>query len=683
MACIALGVLCAFILYRRDSRLTEVASWLKGLLAFLRALVVTLIAMLLLGPLLSSLDSRVEKPVVIVAQDNSNSLLLNKDSVFYKGQYLSDLSKLMEDIGENYEVESYIFDKEVTNGNQVDFSGKQTNMSSMLESIYDRNSNRNLGALILATDGVYNIGANPNYVAQKLQAPIFTVAMGDTTVKQDLILENVAHNRLAYLGNDFPLEVLMRADRFKGQQTLLKVTHNGETLFSRTVDIDKDGFLKSTPIQLNAKEVGRQRYDISLSPLAGELSTSNNYRSIYIDVIDSRQKILILARAPHPDIAAIRKAVESNQNYEAEVHMASRFVGDLSEYDLVILHHLPSGGSKVTKVLSEADRLSKPILYFAGLKTDYGVFNGLNSGASVSVKQGNNTTDASPGYNKSFSLFTVDDEVVNLLSKLPPLTTAFGEFSSSNSAETLFNQRIGTVDTEQPLILFNDLNGRKSGVICGEGIWRWRLIDHLENGNHEVFNGLIGKMVQYLATKEDKRLFRVYAKDRYNEDQNILIEAEFYNKSLELINEPEVSILIKNSEGAEFPFTFSQAQNSYILDAGRLPVGDYTYVARTSLNGESFSASGEFVVTALLMEAINTTADHQLLYAMSQSTGGELVYPQELSKLAEMIKSKKEITPIMYSTKQLSELINMKWIFFLFLALLSIEWFVRKYNGAY
>jgi hypothetical protein len=205
----------------------------------------------------------------------------------------------------------------------------------------------------------------------------------------------------------------------------------------------------------------------------------------------------------------------------------------------------------------------------------------------------------------------------------------------------------------------------------------------LENGNHEVFNGLIGKMVQYLATKEDKRLFRVYAKDRYNEDQNILIEAEFYNKSLELINEPEVSILIKNSEGAEFPFTFSQAQNSYILDAGRLPVGDYTYVARTSLNGESFSASGEFVVTALLMEAINTTADHQLLYAMSQSTGGELVYPQELSKLAEMIKSKKEITPIMYSTKQLSELINMKWIFFLFLALLSIEWFVRKYNGAY
>jgi len=302
---------------------------------------------------------------------------------------------------------------------------------------------------------------------------------------------------------------------------------------------------------------------------------------------------------------------------------------------------------------------------------------------STAVRQGSNVTDASPAINKNFSLFTVDDDLVALLTKLPPLTATFGDYSATNSAEILFRQRIGTVETEQPLLAFNELNGMKMAVLVGEGIWRWRLIDHAENGDNDIFDALMGKIIQYMASRDDKRLFRVYAKDRYNEDQNVMIEAEFYNKSLEAITDPEVTIVLKNKEGAEYPYTFSKGRNNYMLDAGRLPVGEYNYTASTSLGGESYTATGDFVITALLMEAVNTTADHQLLYSISENSGGQMVYPREVDKLTDLITQKEDIVPIIYSTRRLSEIIELKWIFFALLGLLSIEWFVRKYNGAY
>jgi len=291
LGCILLGALYALVLYRRERRLTEMATWLKSLLVVLRTLAVAALAFLLIGPFLSSIDKRVEKPVILFAQDNSASVMLN-------GEYTEAIDNMLQPLAEKYEVERYTFDKELRANGEVDHRGKQTNIGQAMEAMYDRNSNRNIGAIILATDGIYTVGSNPGYAAQRLQTPIYTIALGDTTVKKDLILDNVAHNRLAYLGNDFPMEILVRADRLKGERSTVTVKTGGEVAYKGTVDIDREGFLKSIPIQLSAKAVGRQRFDISVSPLGGELSTKNNYRSVYIDVIDSRQKILVLAHAP-------------------------------------------------------------------------------------------------------------------------------------------------------------------------------------------------------------------------------------------------------------------------------------------------------------------------------------------------------------------------------------------------
>src|ERR1051325_10757959 len=91
LLCVAAGVLYAFILYRSDSAFSEINSWLRRLMFVFRAVVVALIALFLLSPMIKSTTRQVEKPIVIVAQDNSSSIVMNKDSAFYRNQYTKAL----------------------------------------------------------------------------------------------------------------------------------------------------------------------------------------------------------------------------------------------------------------------------------------------------------------------------------------------------------------------------------------------------------------------------------------------------------------------------------------------------------------------------------------------------------------------------------------------------------------
>jgi len=70
-------------------------------------------------------------------------------------------------------------------------------------------------------------------------------------------------------------------------------------------------------------------------------------------------------------------------------------------------------------------------------------------------------------------------------------------------------------------------DGVKKGVLAAEGIWKWRLFDFLQNKNHDIFEEVLGKTIQYLTLKEDKRRFRISLdKNIFNENEPIILDAE-------------------------------------------------------------------------------------------------------------------------------------------------------------
>jgi hypothetical protein len=92
---------------------------------------------------------------------------------------------------------------------------------------------------------------------------------------------------------------------------------------------------------------------------------------------------------------------------------------------------------------------------------------------------------------------------------------------------------------------------------------------------------------------------------------------------------------------------------------------------------------GEFSVSPLQFEVVNTIADHRLLYQFANDNNGTMVYPADMSSLPDLIKQKKEIVSVSYENKKLNDLINYKWILAIIIALLAAEWLLRKRAGTY
>ncbi len=684
LLCVLVGVLYAFVLYRKEQLLNEVNKVVVYAMAFFRFCVVTLLAFLLLEPLVQTENQVVEKPVLVLAQDNSTSLLLNKDSVKMKGDYLLQLQQFKEKLEEKYEVKTYTFGDEVKSGLEVDYSSKQTDISELFGELYTRYYGRNLGAVVLATDGIVNRGSDPLYAFSKLKhSSVFTVALGDTTIRKDLIISNVVANRLAYKGNDFPVEITVKANQLKGEKATVQISRGGTNWYTQEIDFATGADVITLPVLLEAKESGKQKFTVTISELEGELTYVNNKREFYIDILDNKQEILILASAPHPDIAALRGAMEKNVNYEVEVALTDKFDGNFEPYSLVVFHQLASYNGREGKWVEQAISEKVPGLFLIGVNTQFAGFNKQELGLSVIGPNGG--TDVTASLNTSFTQFSVSEELKQLIPKFPPLKIPFaGDYKISGGTNVLMQQTVGATQTDFPLIMFNEKESVKYGVILGEGLWRWKLYEYQTTQSNNLFNDLVSKMVQYLAAKEDKSQFRVYCENNVLENESVVFEAELYNDSYELTNDPEVTIEITNESGETYPAkSFSKSGNAYRLDAGNFDVGSYTYTANVTLGTKNFEESGEFTVHELKMEYSNVMADHSMLYNLAQSTGGEMYYPDQLDQLADAIFNKEDIVDISYTQKDVTDLINWKWIFALLMALLSVEWFLRKRNGAY
>lgn len=677
--CLLLGFAYAFILYRKDKKFNDSSIGLVRVMAAFRFCVVTFLCFLLLSPLLKTINRTVEKPVIIIAQDDSESIRIGKDSVFYKDEYAPKIQKLKDILSEKYEVRIYTFGdkfKEIPYFDSLKFNEKQTDISSVFDEVETRYSNRNVGAIILASDGLYNKGSNPVFTSDKIKIPVYTIALGDTTIKKDLILTKVEHNRLAYLGNEFPLEIVVTAKQLKGKSSTLSVTKGGATFFTQQINFNSATFSITIPVLLQAKEVGLQHYKVRLSAVDDEMSISNNSRDIFIDVLDARQKILILSDAPHPDVAALKQSIESNQNYEVESFTTDNFNQSLKKYNLIILHSLSATKTVGAKIISEINASDIPVWAFSGS-------NSMLRNDLTPFSKTNKTNEVEPKLDENFPMFTISDALRNAFKDFPAVVAPFGSFQSDNNNNILLYQRIGIVDTETPLMLFSEMGEKKIGIFTGEGIWRWRLQDFAANGNHQLFDEFVSKTVQFLSVKVDKSFFKVIGKNNFFENEAIEFEAEVYNASYELINDPEVNMVFTNADNKKFNYTFSKTSNAYHLNAGMMPVGEYKYDANVKVGEKIYTQHGEYSVTALQVELVNTVADHQLLYSLSKKHDGELIYPDKLEELAEKLNARDDIKSVSYNEKKLNDLINLKWIFYLLLIFLSAEWFMRKRNGAY
>jgi hypothetical protein len=681
LLCILAGAVYAGLLYFHEKD-NDFSLLTTRVLAILRGTTITILAFLLLSPLLKSTSRYTEKPIVLLAIDNSGSIILGKDSSFYKNEFMNKYRKLAEDLSKKYDVQAYTFGDKFSRGKGSAFTEKQTNMESIFNEIRDSYSNRNLAALILASDGIYNQGTDPLYVSDNAPYSIYTIAMGDTVQQKDIKIARVNYNRIAFLGNDFPVEITITAFKCAGSQSKISVSSGDQQFYNENFSIGQPTFSHTFITKLTASKTGIQRYRIAVPAIPGEISTANNFQEIFVEVLDSRQKILLLQASPHPDVAALKQAIEKNRNYSVDNFMLSDFNGSIASYSLVILHQIPSVNDVGFQVTNQLKTIQVPVLYIIGSQSNIPAYNSLMAGLQIPPSL-SSFNDATSILNPDFSLFSPGPEIEHMIPEFPPLSVPFSQYKPGTASQVLLYQKIGAVNTRIPLILFNQGVDRKSATITGEGIWRWRLANYAKAGNQQTFDELFTKIIQYLAVKEDKSQFRIILKNSFTENEVVEIDAELYNDSYQLVNEPEVNIVITDDNKNIFPYAFTRTSNAYYLNAGSLPPGEYSYKATTAFAGKAFQKTGMFTLMALNVESMNTVANHVLLNNMATSHKGKMLYPDQMDDIAKLLAARDDIKTLAYTQKRYTDLVSFLPVLLLLLGLLSAEWFIRKRNGSY
>lgn len=682
LLCLLLGALYAFLLYRFDPKTRDLPNTLRWSLASLRFLLILFISFFLLEPLVRTEETEVEEPSFVIVQDASASILYGGDSAYYAGDFPRELDEMAETLDEELKVRRVAFGQRLIDSIPMGFPEKRTDISRALQAISERYRDRNLSGVVLATDGIYTSGTDPRYLAERVGAPVHTLALGDTTVKKDLIVQEVSHNRYAYLGNRFPLEMVVRGRKAEGERSELTVRdEQGEQLYKEELAFDKEEELKVKKAQLEADSVGLRKYTVRVKPVEDESSLENNERDVHLEVLDSRRQVLILAHAPHPDVRALKWAIESKNSYEAESGVARDFEGDIRDKDLLILHQLPSRDHALRSTLERAEEQDIPVLFVFGAETDHAELGRYSVG--VKVQGGDSKLDeASALFEKDFKDFDIG-AAGKEAEEWPPLNVPFGDWSVSDGVHSLFSKQVGKVGTDDPLWGFVQKGERKIGLITGEGLWRWRLANMASSGSVKQFDRIVEKSVQFLSSRDDKSRFRVDGDKEFQEDERIVLRAELYDKSYELLNEPEVEMKIIDAEGKEYSFAFSRTSNAYRLDAGRLPVGEYRYEAKVEWEGDTLAEEGVFRVTPVQLESARTVADHGLLYDLSRRTGGEMFHPEDMGAFASRILEGDAASPVRYTQERMSDLIGWKWLFLPLLLLMTLEWGIRKRSGVY
>lgn len=672
----------ALILYFRNKQLNDLSKTQVYTLMALRFLSFFLVAFLLLSPFIRNLKKITSNPVIIAAWDNSGSVVASGDSLSGANKINSIKNQVVDELNDEYQIVNYTFGEETEIDGDLNFSEKKSNYSEMLSAIMNNHFNENIGALIVAGDGIYNEGKNPVNLAGDLNFPVYTIGLGDTTEITDARIQNVNVNRTAFSGNRFPVEVDVQFSKLAGKPLKLSIESDGTELAGTVITPPNNDYFFSQQFILDAGNPGLKHYTVTVQAADNERNTENNLSRFVVNVLENKQKILILSEGPHPDIGAINNTLETQQSYEVSIFTEEPYPSNLNEFNLIILNQLPTAGKSVAELVEITKNKRLPVLYIVGQNTFLPQFNSISGAASVQPLAGS-FEEAQATINPAYGTFSISEEFREMLPKFPPLLAPFAEYTLDPGYTPLFYQKIKNVETAKPLLATGTSGGRKTGYIFGEGIWRWRLFNYYSNQTHQQFNELINQLIQYLALRENEDNFIIDFSPVYDEIDDIVLTAEVYNDAFEPVTSEEVTITITNQDGDEFDFAFDASDENYRLNAGNLPVGDYNFTAEVTLGEETYTETGSFTVVPVNIENIVTSANHRALYQLAANTGGNFYLPDVVDQLPEDIKQNNNLKPVNYFQSSVNNFLNLRWWFFVLLLLVSMEWFLRKYWGIY
>lgn len=732
---ISAGALLIHQLLSLKQRLTWGQS---SFLTFLRTCVYGLLIFFLLGPAL--IDKRVTKlrrPLTLLL-DNSQSMAFPasaKPAEDKKSErsrleavqesLLKGEDPLIQKLSRDYDLRVFRFGTSLeplapTSISQLKAQDPGTRLVELLQAAAADAGERS--GILLFTDGIANGNRTSLAGAPKLPIPVFAVGVGETDGFTDLRIVDVRAPEFAFRGREFKLDLTIQASGLKDKTVPLYFNRGKNLITSRPVAIDRDLFEQRITLGFNPKELGTHTFSLSMPAQPGEQITENNHKEFKVEVQRDKIRVLTLSGSPAWNYRFLRMAMKQDPLIELVSFVFLRtptdsvdvpdnqlslipfpiddiFLEELKNFDVVFFDDFshrayfnPVYLEKVRDFVREGGGLA---MLGGSRSFDSGGYAESALKEVLPVELDNKGTYQTQGAvrpvltpsGKAHPITRlVPDPKANeeAWTRMPPLN----DLNQVRGArgETLLSAGGDGSSTGSPLLTIGRFGKGRTLALMTDDAWRWNFI---AVGNRETPQNhlkLVRQAVRWLAQERSFEQVQIRPIPISRPGEKVAIKLRVLKDDFTPTGQASVQLRVLGPEGDPtlLSATADNEEGEYTADYTPTKEGSYQVEAEASLAGKMLGRNRtSFSVSFPYEETNDGRPRTDLLKQIAAASHGEFFSindwnEKSLEKIAAKLESH---APSQIVEQRQTRLWSTLWPFSIILALLSVEWWMRRKWG--
>ena len=702
---VAVAAALAYFFYR--STIPPVSRARRVTLAALRAAALALLVLVVCDPLLGLIFTSSYPPSLSVLVDNSRSMSITDRSGTRADVVHSLLgSPALTALRERATIRilpfgTRVYQPTAPSGDSLSFSDDGTDIAGALAAVRDDDRVLHSGAVLLLTDGIVTLGDSPLQPASGYPVPIFTVGIGDSSDQTDVLVQRLATNAIVYSGTPTPVQVMIHASGYQNERVEVTLADGNTPAAHATLQLEPGSRDYAVPLTWMPGPEGLHVLTAAVSALPGELTTRNNRSTAVVRVRKSKLHLVILAGGPSYDLSFFRNAAEEDQNLRVTVftqtlngafYEGAPGPAALDSADCIAFIGMPTAATSSVTLNAVAEAITRrhiPFLWIGGRTVEIrhgGTFDALlpfsaTEQSSVEQEIG---VDPLPSERNAPLLVPAEPGEPSPWQELPPVFTTRTTFAAKPGTTVLAGARLQNVPIASPVLVVRNQPHQRAVALLAYGIWRWRLLAQRSATAAGFFPRFVANVLHWLTAPEDVAPLVVRPlQTLFGQGEPLSFEAQVYDVRQQPVEDAQVRIVVQQRNQAMEGTLTPAGHGRY---EGTLPgvseEGVYRYRATAGREGFTLGTdSGSVRVGGTHVEFLTTQMNAPLLRAVAARSGGLFLAPGEISRLSDSLAAKGFFIP--RKTTDGTEIPLRAWPYMVaaIVALLGVEWFIRKRSG--
>jgi len=732
----ALVLLALLMLVRTPAKTSPIR---RRVLMGLRLAALLMVILAMLRPTFVLTETKQQSATLIVLVDATRSMLV-RDEVNGRTRWesvkqtLADARPAFKELAGKFEIRAYTFDAEAhaarVDGGAIELpdapDGRQTAIGSVIEDVLRQEAGKRLLGVLLLSDGAQRAypprDLLPQTAANRLRHlgyPLYPLRYGQSRglgqVQEVAVTELLADQRV-FVKNELSVTGQVRIDGYVNRPIPVKLLVENaagemEVVDQQTVKATGDGQRIAVKFSYVPQNPGELKINLEAEPQAGELVTTNNRLSTFVNVLKGGIQVLYLEGFPaRPEMPALRRSIGASPDVNLrdvviDVRSPDTRPAGMNEwfkpgkYDVYVLGDIDSTAFRTEELADLAEAISKGagLIMLGGLHSfgpgGYAKTHLVNVLPVTMGPLERQLPDSPlnddlhlPGPIKiqptpegllrsSLMLAGTPQQSAAIWAQLPPLRGGANKFSGLKSLAVV----LATTEQGQPLLVSHEYGDGRVMAFAADSTWLW-----WTHGFEAAHKRFWRQIILWLAKKEESSEGSVWIRlpqRRFEPGQRVEFTVGAQGPTGEPIGNATYQAEIALPDGSKPPVALIRSDQGGIGSYREtLQSGDYAIHATVTAEGKQVgTARTRFLVLDQDLELDNPVADASMLENLAVMTGGEALVSEELSRTLERLSRQTESLEVQTEVKRT---FWDTWPFFLILvALLGTEWYLRKRWG--